>query len=328
MATAPKPLEPTIVGLAPNTTAADFADAFKELTADEGEPKLAVTEGTDPVVEGAAALEEAKGEKPGTITIEGVLPDPKAVGTDGKAAVDPAVAKPAAEEPAKLTDAEMLDRFRAIVAEPPKPAPAPAAAPPAPQPQLESKPAISQYTIEQQKLVDDYIKEWPDVYTAEQLIRAKEYQALVAHIFAEIGPVFERLQAQTGQMAVQTHMERLEAAVPDYATVAPKVLDWIGKQPAYLKSAYEAVAAKGDIGDVVDLIGRYRASVGEAAPAPAAKATLTLVPPAPAPVAAEAAAAKLARGLAPVAGKRSGVQTDAIQLDDFDGAFKAFSNVS
>ena len=217
----------------------------------------------------------------------------------------------------------MLDRFRAIVAEPPKPA-APAVQPAPAAPALESKPAISAYTPEQQKAVDDYIRDFPDVYTAEQLIRAKEYQAIVAHIFAELSPVLQALQQTTGQLSVQTHIEKLQAAVPDYNEVAPKVMEWIDKQPAYLKAAYSAVAQTGGVGDVVDLIGRYRAESGTTAPA-AAPATLAA---AAAAAPAAAAVARVARALAPVSGKRTGVQTDAIQMDDFDGAFGAFSKAS
>ena len=328
MATAPIPVK-LAIPVAPDV-AGDFADAFKELTADDNEPKLAEP-GTDPVVEGAAAAQaEAEAKAPVQIEIEG-LPDPSKVGADGKVA-DPAApaagatgaAQAAAQEPAKLSNEELLDRFRTAITEAPKPAPVQvqAAAPPAPA--LESKPAISAYTPEQQKVVEDYMRDFPDVYNAEQLIRAREYQALVAHIFAELTPTLQSLQQTTGQLSVQTHIEKLQAAVPDYNEVAPKVMEWIDKQPAYLKAAYSAVAQTGGVGDVVDLIGRYRAETGTAAPA-VAPATLAA---AAAQTAAAPAVARVARALAPVAGKRTGVQTEAIQMDDFDGAFGAFSKAS
>ena len=320
MATAPKPNPTPTLPLPPVDDTADvFASAFADLTAEDNAPKI--NEGADPIVEGAAALEAAKPEgEPVKIEIEGVLPDPTKVGADGKVAGAPAAAEPEPKKDGQLSDEELMERFRSIIADPPKPTAAAPAAPAVPEPA--AKPAVAEYNAEQKKIVDDYMAEWPDVYAAEQLIRAREYQALVNHIFTQLAPILQGLQATTGDIAVQSHMQKLEAAVPDYAEVAPKVMAWVGQQPAYLKKAFEHVTQNGSIDDVVDLIGRYRASVGETAPQLAAPAPSrpTLVPPAPVP-----AVSKAIKGLAPVATKRTGVQTDGINMDDFGGAFEAFA---
>lgn len=317
-------------GAAPKPAEDPFAAAFTQFSEEPASPVIEDTKS-------AAAPAE-----PATIEIEGVLPDPKKVAADGTttpepakaAAADPA-ADPAAKEgsggapaaaradpapAAKVSDDDLLARFREILAEPAKAAASDPATP---------APAIAPFSAEEQAVVDNFRKEWPDVDAAQMLIRSREYQGLVKHIFDQIRPHLEAVQGRTAEMAQQTHVQQLQAAVPDYAEVAPKVLEWIGRQPDYLKAAYTHVAQQGAVADVVDLIGRYRAETGTAAPAAAPAGgppTASAAPPAAAP--AKAVVDRIAKGLAPVGGKRSGVQGDAVDKDDFKGAFDAFAKMA
>lgn len=310
--------EPTIA-LPPKVEDDVFGAAFAALTEDEGAPK--VDKPSDPVTDAAQASNDAKADdKPLQIEIEGALPDPTKVTADGTVEGAPKVEDVKPADQSKMTDEQLIARFRDIVADTPaNKTPAQEPAQPAQQPAAPSP--VSSYSPEQQKIVDDYMREWPDVYAAEQLIRFREYQALTDHIFKQIGPVLDQLRSQTTKLSVSTHLEQLQAVIPDYNEVAPKVVEWIQQQPAYLKQAYGAVAQAGSVEDVADLVSRYRAATGTAAPTAAA-------PQAQAQPEQKPVVARVVKGLAPVQGKRTGVQGDAIAADDFEGAFAAFAKAS
>lgn len=294
-----------------------FSAAFAELSKEDNTP--VIVPAADPVLDGAEAdAAAAEAAKPALeIEIEGALPDPKTVKPDG---TDPAAVetKPAAAAPA--ADDAMLERFRQIIAEtkPAAAAPAPAAAAPVAEP----PPAISPYTPEEQAAVESYIKDWPDVYAAQQAIAKRDAQAVVDHVFTQLRPILAQLQGTTQHIVQSTHSEQLQAAIPDITEVAPKLVEWVSKQPDYLRDGMQAVVDRGSVPQVLDLVKRYRAETGT--PEPAAKETapapqLKLVPK-PDP-------AKIAKALVPTKGLRSGVQSDMVQSDDYDGAFAAFSQV-
>ena len=303
----------------------EFEDAFNQITLDLDTPVVkgkpdGIADEADAA--GAARAEAAAAAKP-TIEIEGALPDPTKVKADGT--VDGEIIplekkdEPAKKEPEPAKSAvpsadDLLERFRGIVKEEIKPAPQPAPA----------APAAEELTPEQKTAVDTYLREFPDVYMAEQIIRKGEYKALVEFVFDQLRPHIQGLQSQTQTLVQQTAAEQLLSRVPDYDEVREPVIAWVAEQPAYLKAAYDQVVKAGTVDDIVDLIGRYKAAKG-IAPTPAA-------PQLEAPAAAAAAAAKpvdkLAARLAPVKSVRTGVVTGGITADDFDGAFDAFAKAS
>lgn len=224
--------------------------------------------------------------------------------------------KPAAEEEPKVEEApkpapsmaeDALARIAEALAdrgkapeEPPQPAAAPAEV----------------YTPEEKAVLAKYEEEWPDVAKAEALRRRAEYQQVVGYVFQQVagqlGPLLERVDA----IAQRAHLSDLRAQVDDYETIREKVIDWVEKQPSYLRSAYNHVVEQGTADEVADLIARYRNDTGAAAPAsrPAAasaKKAETELPP---------AAKQAAAALAPVSSKRSAV-VQGVDPGDFDSAF-------
>lgn len=175
----------------------------------------------------------------------------------------------------------------------------------------------------------------------ETLKRRGEYRQLVEYIFGQISPALQQLQQQLTPVATHSQLEQIKALVSDYDAVREPVFEWIGKQPAYLKAAYEDVATNGTAQDVADMIGRFKKETGyvaktsaaaapvtggAAAPAPAAGAPAA---PAPAPVAppalSPAAQAALA-SLKPVqTGRSDNNLTGGPDMNDYDGAFAEFA---
>ena len=210
---------------------------------------------------------------------------------------------PPAPEPAPRDD-DLLARFAQIVREQPQPQPQLQPPPPAPEPPL--------FTPDEQKVLQDYEKDWPDVAKAEALRRRAEYRQLLGYVFEQVSHRLAPLEQMTVGGAERSHLNDIYALIPDYDQVRDPVLNWIGKQPAYVRSAYEAVAQRGTPAEIADMVNRYRQETGTRAP------SAPTPPPAPAPQVRKAAAA-----LAPVKSARSGV-TDS-QPEDFDGAFAAFA---
>lgn len=183
-------------------------------------------------------------------------------------------------------------------------------------PQEQAAPEL--FTPEEKAALAKYEEDWPDVAKAEALRRRAEYQQVVGYVFqqvaAQLGPLLERVDA----IAQRTHLSDLQSRVEDYETIREKVIDWVEKQPSYLRSAYTQVVEQGTAEEVADLIARYRKDAGGA--------TAAEIPP---PVAAPAkkiatelppAAKQAAAALAPVSSKRSAV-VQGVDPADFDAAF-------
>ena len=252
---------------------------------------------------------------------------PKVEEEPAKAEEDPPKVE---EEPAKAEeDPPKVEEEPAKVEEEPKPAPsmaedalsriaealaernkAPAEAP------RQAEPPAEVYTADEKALISKYEEEWPDVAKAETLRRRAEYQQVVGYVFQQVaeqlGPLLERVDA----IAQRTHLSDLRASVDDYETVREKVIDWVEKQPSYLRSAYTHVVEQGTAEEVADLVNRWKQDTGAAAkvpspPAAPAKKAETELPP---------AAKQAAAALAPVSSKRSAV-VQGVDPSDFDSAF-------
>lgn len=169
----------------------------------------------------------------------------------------------------------------------------------------------SPFTSEEAEFLDTYTKDYGDIARAEALIRRAEYQTVVGYIFQEVSKELQPLMQMVRTLSERTHLGDLQQVVPDYNDLRTQVIDWAGKQPAYLQPAYNYVIQHGTVDEVKDLIERFKQSTGiQVVPAVTAKKETEL-----APVARQAAAA-----LAPVSSKRSAVVTTP-GPDDFDSAF-------
>lgn len=306
----------------------NFAAAFEMLSGlgdKEPAPNAVLTEPA-PVEEPAKKEEPAAEKTPEQIEADAAATaagektlDEQAAEAEAAAAAaeaDPAAAAAAAAAPAKKeapkpqpsANDDMLERLAQLVRDNPPEEKKPAA--------QQEAPAL--YTADEQEFLNTYEKDWPDVARAERLIRRGEYNALVTHVFAEIGKHFAPVQETVATLSQQTHLQALTSQVSDYEDVRDKVVDWVETQPDYLQVAYQHVITQGTTEQVVDLIQRWRQATGTPLPVAAAKkASDTELP---------AATKQAAAALAPVSSKRTAViQTD--DPNDYDGAFAKFSDI-
>ena len=310
-----------------------FEEAFKQLSAaDAAENKVPTGPAAGdapPVVlapTGPTGTATPTEGPTGTVAEETLTPEELAA----KAATDEAAADAAAK--VKETEAaqaaivakaedDMLKRLGGVLkkvapVEEERPAPVPARA-------EADQPAASPFTPEQVAFLEAYEKEFPDIAAAERLQRRADLVATTGYIFQEITRSLQPIIEQVQVLAQRTHLGDLHTAVPDYDATREQVIAWVEKQPAYLKNAYKAVVDQGTAAEVADLIKRYHADTGTAAPAapdPAAAAAAAAAKAAT-DKAAETARKAAAAALAPVGSKRS--VAVAGEPADFDGAFTA-----
>jgi hypothetical protein len=299
----------------------DFAAAFAELQTAADAPPVK----TDPP---AAAPAPAPSPAP--------APAPSPAPAGDPVPVEPSPAPTPTPVPEGFISRADFDRILNERLEAMKPAAAPAPAPtPAPAP----APLLS---ADEQAVLAKYEQDWDQVSLGEALKRRVEYNALVNHIFKQLEPVItavNQISGNVGRVESSVQLRELEDLIPDYHEVREPVLDWVAKQPAYLKTAYEQLTASGSPEEIADMVDRFRKETGWVAPAgtpaptpaatsaaaPAAAAPTPTPAPAPAPTAAlPAAAAAAVASLKPVKSGRT-EPAQAQDPNDFDGAWKEFT---
>lgn len=183
------------------------------------------------------------------------------------------------------------------------------------------------FSAEEQSIVAQYEKDFPDVIRGESLLRKREYHNMLSYIFEQFNQRLGPTEQLLAGLAQRTHHDDLTKGIDGYSDeLIDKVEAWIEKQPVFLKTAYTAVMESGTAADVKDVITRYRAESGDSAPTPAAAAAApAAAAAAPAPKVVDPKVAAAARALAPVETKRSRVVVGGVQKDDFDGAFSQFA---
>lgn len=247
---------------------------------------------------------------PATAVVEPVVASAPAVET-------PATPAPA-EEPTETPEALVARLQQELAAL--KQAP-PAAATPAATPTV----IAPTYSEAEQATLETYAKDWPEVRAGEMLIRREEYRDLVEHVFKEVKNRYDHLLPFAEQVETDTQYTRILALAPDYPAVRKPTLDWIDKQPEYLKKAFNEVVSGGSPEDVVDLINRFKKETSWQAPAVVSIAPITA--PATSGMAEPAAAAKKAAAALKVVSTDRTAPTDSEDPNDFSGAFEEFTKV-
>lgn len=295
----------------PNQNELDFAKAFDELAAlgdkptpaDFGAPAAAATTEAP----AAPAAEAPVVEAPAVTAEEGIVATP---GATEKVAEAPAA--PVAEAPApRQSDDDIIQRFAKAVKEQVA-QPEPQARQPEPEPEL--------YSPEEKQLLDTYAKDWPDVAKAEALVRRAEYRQFAQYMFSEVAKHLQPIAQVVQTISERTQLSDLRQEVSDYDDIRDKVVEWVGKQPAYLQPAYVQVVQRGTPDEVVDLINRFKQDTGYVAPSAAAPGA---APAAPAQRAQDPALKQAAAALAPVRSQRTA--PPQAEPTTFEDAFKAFA---
>lgn len=184
--------------------------------------------------------------------------------------------------------------------------------------QQSQQPLLAQ---EEVATLTEFRKEWPDVAKAVDIQSRVLAHQVIDYVFKEFAKEITPKLQQLEDLAERTHFEDIYNTVDDYDDVRDKVIQWVGRQPDYLRNAYDQVVQYGTPDQIADLIGRWRQETGQAAPQLAPRA------PAPAPVVRQPSPAvrNAAAALAPVSSKRSNV-TRVDDPNDFDSAWDRFAN--
>lgn len=296
------------MALAPESD--EFTSAFDQM-AKAFEPPAPVDTSPKPSDPAPAVTEEpapapAAVEEPAPAVVE----EPGATDEPAPAAV---MEEPAPPEPPKKEEEDaLLARLAKAVREQdtaPKPAKTEEPTPQEPAP-------APIYTEEEQAVLAQYEKDYPDIARAGKLERRAEYQQIVRYVFGEIAKELMPLREVVQTVGTRLHLQDLTTAVgDDYDLIREKVIDWANNQPAYLQAAYRQVIEHGTAEEVADLVGRYRQENGVAKPTASSTPPATELPP---------ATKQAAASLAPVSTKRTTPAATA-EPAGFDDAFERFA---
>tara|TARA_R110000868_G_scaffold19150_2_gene82777 strand:+ start:2239 stop:3117 length:879 start_codon:yes stop_codon:yes gene_type:complete len=280
-----------------------FDAAFKE---------LAEMDLTAKVAEEQAKVAEPAPAQPVETVAETPAEEPVAEPVEAEAVAEEVEPEPEPAPQGSIEDESMLRRLADLVKQAPEPAPQQQYAQPEPA-------APAPYTPEEQKFLETYEKDWPDVAKAESLRRRSEYQQLVGYVFQEVAKVLQPQMETVRTLSEQTHLQHLQSAVGDYDDIRDRVIDWANNQPTYLQAAYQRVIQQGTVDEVTDLISRYRQETGSS--------QTTRAKPAPTRREAElpTIAKQAAQSLAPVSSKRSAVIAGD-DPNDFESAFATYAS--
>ena len=267
----------------------------------EGVAPVVVPPVETPVVTDTPATDTPEGKVPATGD-GGVTPPVEPV---VEPVVAPVVTPPVVQDTDLLSRlADILDKRQPVVQQV--------------QPQPVAPPPL--YTDDEAGRLAKFREDWPDIFDAFALMARGNAVQNNAFVFQEIakavGPQLQNLQT------VQTdhHYMALKAAIPDYDQVRDSVVKWAREDrtiPGYLRTAYDGVIQGGDVGEISDLVDRWRQATGTAQP------KTVIAAPAKTETGLSQAAKQAAEALAPVSSKRTANVPSEPQ--DYDTAFAAFA---
>jgi len=228
-------------------------------------------------------------------------------------------APPAEAPPAPPSAEDIVKGLADLIGKQPA---APETPPAAATPPAEEEPLYQSAEVE---VMEEYQKNWPDVFKAEQLVRRAEYHDLMKFMFGQIASYVAPLFDQVRTIGNNLHIQEVKGLVPNYdENLERDVAAWVETQPAYLQAGMKQVMQSGTSDDIADLIGRYREATGTA-PAPSAPAGQPApTPPPPAQTELSKVAKQAVDSLAPVSGERSQVPAGE-DPGDFDSAFARYA---
>ena len=256
----------------------EFANAFAELT-EPGE-KTEETEETPEIVEEAEEPVEEVTEEPEQEPIE-----------------EPA------EEPEEKTDfAGELAKLREELKKPEEVVEEPVAAP---------TPLLSE---EENKFLQEYDADWPDISKAEAIKRKVEIRQAVEYVFAQMQQALNPLMDKFQETEYNQHEAALVAAHSDYNAVKDDVISWVGQQQGVRGKLFGEVVKTGTVEEISELVSIWKEATGKTKPQVSGAAST------PAPTEPPAKAKQAAQKLSVVSSKRTSVPAVS-DPNDFDSAW-------
>ena len=196
----------------------------------------------------------------------------------------------------------------------PAPAPAPAADPAPKEVPIYNEAETAELTALQQ--------DWPDIKRLVELMTRQTEVNMIRYTFSEMGKVLAPLQQSVSVITGNDHVDAIYSAHADYDQAYNPCMEWIGKQPAFLKNAYENVVKNGTSEEVISMMQKFKDETkwsAKPATAPAAAATKPSAKP-QGKAELSVAAKQAAQAIGAVGTKRGGAPT-AQDPADYDGAW-------
>lgn len=195
--------------------------------------------------------------------------------------------------------------------------------------EVQSQPQEPQiFTQDDLAFLQNYQNEYSDIARGEALLRRKDILDAVRFIFSEVNKAVAPTQAIAQQLMARTHLGDVERLVPEGRLTREEAVDWAKKQPSFLQPAYYRVIQEGNAEEIAAMTAMVRGSVaapGHVAGNGANAAGVVPVRPGVQAVQETPAQKKALAALKPVETKRSGISTEAIEPNDFGGAFERFA---
>jgi hypothetical protein len=199
-------------------------------------------------------------------------------------------------------------------------------APAAPAPAAEPTAAPEVYSADEKAELADLQKEWPDLHRLFSLMARQVQVDTLNYAFSEVSKVISPLQESVQTFSVNDHTAAIYEAHDDYDQVYQPVMDWVEKQPGFLKAAYQNVVKQGTAEDVAELIQRFKDETKWVSSASGDNGSKPATPRAAASTPSQQqtglseAAKKAAKAMGAVGTKR-GAAAGAQDPNDFDGAW-------
>jgi len=270
-----------------------FANAFAELTDPNGAPMASADEPAEEPTEEPA---DEPAEEPAEEPTEEPADEPAEEPTE-----EPA------DEPEDKTDfAAELAKLREELKKP-EPAEEPTAEPAAELPPL--------LTAEEQKFLDEYEKDWPDISKAESLKRRAEITEAVRYVFQQMTKTIEPIVEHYKNSEYNEHEAAIKAVHEDYDDVKKDVIDWATSQTGTRGRIFNEVVSSGTAEEIADLVSIWKEANGKTK-APVAQGAGSTNAPAEPPQKAKQAAQQLSV----VSSKRTTMPVVA-DPNDFDSAW-------
>lgn len=167
-------------------------------------------------------------------------------------------------------------------------------------------------------------KDWPEIKRLFELMSRQTEVNVVKYTFGEMGKILAPLQQSVSVITGNDHVDALYSAHADYDLAYNPCMEWIGKQPAFLKNAYENVVKNGTSDEVIAMMQKFKDETKWVAPtaaAPATPATAAKQSAKPQNKAELSVAAKQAAQAIGAVGTKRGGAPAAQDPTDFDGAW-------
>lgn len=173
-------------------------------------------------------------------------------------------------------------------------------------------------------MLSSYDKEWADISKAEAIRRKADIFNAVTYMFAQIKQHIEPRLAEFKElsevMQSQLALTELRRGVSDYDSIYDDVVKWVDTLPVPFRGGAKQVIESGTPDEVTALITEYKKAHPAAAPSAAPAAPVAAGKQDSASL--SPAAKQAAQRLSVVGSKRSASRGNAVDPNDFDGAWE------